>query len=216
MTGKTAGGWSIGIIEALTGRERARMVNGVVSSRTAVEPLTNYFVARVQRDFSRGGAGFLTTAVNRRLDTAELTDLLPSRAFVFGGDAFYFFDRAKDWVVTGKMSGSRVSGSRSRDRGDAARATALLPAPGRAARVIRSAPHVVERLCGTRQSQPQQRSMAGECRTVGCEPRVRIERPWLSRHWRSRRRSRGVAVAQAGLPIGGRESAARGSRAHGR
>lgn len=111
LTGKTARGWSIGVIEAVTGRERARVVNGLVSSRAAVEPLTNYFVARVQRDFARGGAGLLTTAVNRALETPELKDLLPARAVVFGGDAHFFFDRARDWVVTGKLSGSRVSGS---------------------------------------------------------------------------------------------------------
>ncbi len=112
LTGKTAGGWSIGLIEALTGRERARVFNESVASRRAVEPLTNYLIARVQRDFARGGAGVLATSVNRKLETDELRDLLPSRAVVFGGDAYYFFDRKKDWVVTGKLSGSRVSGSR--------------------------------------------------------------------------------------------------------
>ena len=111
LTGKTAGGWSIGLIEALTGRERASVHNGSLSSRRAVEPLTNYVIARVRRDFNRGGAGMLATAVNRKLETAELRDLLPSRAVVIGGDAYYFFDRNKDWVVTGKLSGSRVSGS---------------------------------------------------------------------------------------------------------
>jgi hypothetical protein len=111
LTGKTAGGWSIGIIEALTGRERARVIAGSIASRRPVEPLTNYFVARVQRDFTRGGAGVLTTAVNRQLETPDLSDLLTRRAFVFGGDAHFFFDRARDWVVTGKLSGSRVSGS---------------------------------------------------------------------------------------------------------
>ena len=111
ITGKTSRGWSVGIIDAVTDGERARVINGSVRSLSPVEPRTNYFVARVQREFNRGGAGFLTTAVNRRLETPELADLLASRAFVFGGDAYYFFDRAKDWVVTGKMSGSRVSGS---------------------------------------------------------------------------------------------------------
>jgi len=111
LTGKTANGWTIGVLEALTGMEKARVTTGVVRTRAEVEPRTNYFVARLLRDFGRGGAGFLTTSVLRDLQTPELRDQLSRRAFVFGGDAFYFFDRKKAWVVTGKMSGSRLSGS---------------------------------------------------------------------------------------------------------
>jgi hypothetical protein len=111
LTGKTANDWSIGIIEAVTARERARHVTGSLSDRTLVEPATNYFVARVQREFARGGVGFLTTSVLRDLDTPLLNDELTRRAFVFGGDAYYFLDSKKDWVVTGEMSASHVAGS---------------------------------------------------------------------------------------------------------
>src|SRR5258706_8547878 len=111
VTGKTANGWSLGVLNAVTGRGRARTVTGAVRGKTEVEPLTNYFVARLQHDFSRGGAGFLTTSVARSLDTPQLKDKLASRASVFGADAFYFFDHRHDWVVTGKLSGSRVTGS---------------------------------------------------------------------------------------------------------
>ena len=62
LTGKTAKGWSIGIIEAVTARERARARDGI---RRAIarwsSRLTNYFVGALQREFSRGGVGFLTT-----------------------------------------------------------------------------------------------------------------------------------------------------------
>ena len=111
LTGKTSNGWSIGLIDAVTARERARHVTGPTLNRTPVEPTTNYFVARVQREFARGGAGFLTTSVVRDLDTTLLKDELTSRAFVFGGDAYYFLDSKKDWVLTGEMSGSHVRGS---------------------------------------------------------------------------------------------------------
>ena len=111
VTGKTANGWSIGIIDAITDSEHARTLTGSVHGTTEVEPLTNYFTARLQRDFDRGGAGVLATSVVRHLDTPLLKDTLTSRASVFGGDAFYFFDRKHEWVVTGKLSGSRVSGS---------------------------------------------------------------------------------------------------------
>jgi hypothetical protein len=111
VTGKTSNGWSIGLIEAVTALERARHMTGSALDRTVVEPATNYFVARVQREFTRGGAGFLTTSVVRDLDTALLKDELTSRAFVFGGDAYYFLDTKKDWVLTGELSGSHVRGS---------------------------------------------------------------------------------------------------------
>ena len=111
VSGKTSNGWSIGIIDAVTSRERARHAVGVARGRTWVEPTANYFVGRVQRDFSRGGAGFLTTSVIRDLDTTSLRDSLARTAVVFGGDAYYFFDAKKDWVLTGEMAGSHVGGS---------------------------------------------------------------------------------------------------------
>jgi len=111
LTGKTANEWSIGIVEAVTARERSHHVTGSVRDRTLVEPATNYFVARVQREFARGGVGFLTTSVLRDLETTLLKDELTSRAFAFGGDAYYFLDSKKDWVLTGKMSASHVQGS---------------------------------------------------------------------------------------------------------
>ncbi len=112
LTGKTSGGWNIGLLEAVTGRETARTTLGEVSEATDVEPFTNYAVARVQRELGRrGGAGFMTTAVNRRLDTPLLKDSLVGEAYVFGTDAYVFLDRDRDWVVTGKISGSHVSGT---------------------------------------------------------------------------------------------------------
>src|SRR5262245_32827952 len=111
MTGKTARGWSIGLLEAVTDREEAPAVIGRVRTRVDVEPLTNYLVARLRRDIGRrAGAGFITTAVNRRLDSFELRNGLTSQAYVGGVDGYYFFSDKLDWVVTGKMSGSYVHG----------------------------------------------------------------------------------------------------------
>ena len=94
----------------------SRHATGSMRDRTLVEPATNYFVARLQRDFTRGGAGFLTTSVLRDLDTALLKDTLPNRAFVFGGDAYYFFDSNKDWVVTGSWPPAMSAEARRRSR----------------------------------------------------------------------------------------------------
>jgi hypothetical protein len=95
----------------VTGREQARVMTSGVSRLTDVEPLSNYTAARVLREFDRGGIGLLATSVRRRLDTPALQTAHVRRAEVIGGDGYYFFDRDKDWVVTGKLSASRVAGS---------------------------------------------------------------------------------------------------------
>ena len=77
-------------------RQRGRQAGpGGHDGRMRVEPLTNYFVGRVRKDFSRGGAGLLATSVNRDLDTPLLTGLLTRQALVVGGDGYFFFDRRR-------------------------------------------------------------------------------------------------------------------------
>jgi hypothetical protein len=111
LSGKLRGGWSIGLLEAVTGREDARVRAGTLNSRTAVEPLTNYLVARVKRDGRRAGAGLIATAVHRRLDVPNLQDNLAAHAFVGGVDGYYFLGDGLNWVIAGKLAGSRIDGS---------------------------------------------------------------------------------------------------------
>jgi hypothetical protein len=111
LTGKTAGGWSIGVLDAYTGAASARLSDGVHEWREEAEPRTNYLVARVKRDLPRAGYGVLMTGVERNLRTPELGDLLVSRAYVAGGDGYVFLDAARTWVMTGGLAASRVSGS---------------------------------------------------------------------------------------------------------
>ena len=70
LTGRTPSGWSIGVLNALTNHEEAPVAlpDSARAVRT-VEPLTNYFVGRVAKDF-RGGATVLKimgTSVRRDL-----------------------------------------------------------------------------------------------------------------------------------------------------
>jgi hypothetical protein len=111
LTGKTSNGWSVGFLEAVTDRETARTRSGEIVGRTEVEPLTNYAVARAQRELGpRGAAGFMATSVIRKLDTPLFRSDLVDQAHVFGTDAYVFLDGHREWVVTGKISGSRVNG----------------------------------------------------------------------------------------------------------
>ena len=72
IVGRTEGGTSFGIVEAVTTPEYAqieRTVNGKkVQSGHLIEPLTNYFVGRMKQDILKGNSnvGLITTVVNRR------------------------------------------------------------------------------------------------------------------------------------------------------
>jgi Domain of unknown function (DUF5916)/Carbohydrate family 9 binding domain-like len=113
LTGRTKNGWTVGALEAVTGREFAHVSDGLSSGKIEVEPLTNYFVARTRRELGRRAAiGFLATAVNRKLRPPDLEGLLVDQAYVGGVDGHVFIDPARDWVVSGGIAGSTVSGSR--------------------------------------------------------------------------------------------------------
>jgi hypothetical protein len=90
VTGRTKNGISVGVLDALTDRERATFrPSGTTTDATAeVEPLANYFVGRLRKDF-RGGStrlGTITTLVNRDLTTPDETARLRSNAQAFGVD----------------------------------------------------------------------------------------------------------------------------------
>jgi Domain of unknown function (DUF5916)/Carbohydrate family 9 binding domain-like len=114
LTGKTRRGWNVGLLEAVTGRERAETVTGGMSATPEVEPLSNYLVVRAQREFGkRVGLGALATAVDRDLSDPALRDELPGHAYVAGVDGHYFLDQKRDWVINGRLSGSDLRGSTS-------------------------------------------------------------------------------------------------------
>jgi hypothetical protein len=112
LTGKTRSGWSVNFLEAATSREFARVENAGAGSKVEVEPLTSYLAVRAHRDVGqRAGVGVLATAVLRDLADPALAAWLVHDAVVVGGDAHWFLNKKRDWVVTGSFSGSRVSGS---------------------------------------------------------------------------------------------------------
>ncbi|MEW5981396.1 MAG: DUF5916 domain-containing protein [Acidobacteriota bacterium] len=112
VTGKIGNGWSLGVLEAVTAREYAAVRTDGIDGRVAVEPLTNYFVGRLVREGTMGGLGVMSTAVFRQLDDPVLAERLPERALVVGLDGYRFFDRKREWLLTGQVSTSRVQGSR--------------------------------------------------------------------------------------------------------
>jgi hypothetical protein len=111
VTGKIAGGWSVGILEAVTQRESARLADGPARHAQEIEPFTSYFVGRAHREMSRGGVGVMATSVLRNLREPALRDFLAGHAWVGGVDGYVFLDKKKDWVVTGRVAASRLEGS---------------------------------------------------------------------------------------------------------
>jgi hypothetical protein len=113
ITGRTANGWSMGVLDALSAREVVPWVSADgTEDRAEVEPLTNYFAGRVRRDLNEGARAFglIATAVNRDLRTELLDSRLRSSAYTAGVDGrLEWANRA--WGVGGKISGSLVQGS---------------------------------------------------------------------------------------------------------
>jgi hypothetical protein len=111
LTGKTRSGLSVGLLESVTSRETASVYSGGLFQNQAVEPLTNYFGLRLQKDYSEGSTiiGGMMTAVNRNLKDETLSFLHDS-AYT-GGLDFYHAWRNKTYFVSLKTIFSRVHGS---------------------------------------------------------------------------------------------------------
>lgn len=112
LTGKTAGGWSIGVLEAVTAAERARFITEARENGEAVvEPLTNWFVGRVRRDFRNGQSsiGVLGTAVNRDLSEDYFVQRLRGSAYSAGID-FQHQWANRSWSLSGFLAASTVAG----------------------------------------------------------------------------------------------------------
>jgi hypothetical protein len=113
LTGRTQSGWSVGLLQALTAEEVAPWTSTAGGTyENVVEPLTNYTVGRVLRDFRAGQSqvGVLGTAMSRRLGNTGLDHLLRSGAYTGGIDATHEFLN-RTWSLEGSFSFSHVLGS---------------------------------------------------------------------------------------------------------
>ncbi len=111
FSGKTAGGWSIGVLESVTAQKDAVIDNNGERRKEVVEPLTNYFVGRLQKDFNeqKTFVGGIFTATNRDRLTENI-DFLHRSAYS-GGLDFKHQWNDRDWYLGGNVIFSRVSGS---------------------------------------------------------------------------------------------------------
>jgi hypothetical protein len=111
FSGKTQNGWSIGVLESVTSNEFAEVqqTNGETREEI-VEPLTNYFVTRAQKDFNERNSftGGIFTATNRNLD-GNFSEL--HTAAYTGGLDFQHNWHNRDYYINGNTIMSYVVGS---------------------------------------------------------------------------------------------------------
>ena len=112
VTGKR-GPWTIGVLDALTAREQARVVDHDGAFGDApVEPRTNYFAGRVRRDLRDGQTvvGAMAAGTARDLEDDVFRPSLSSRAGFAGVDFEHAWNR-RDYFLSGYAAASRVDGS---------------------------------------------------------------------------------------------------------
>jgi hypothetical protein len=112
LTGKTKNGLSVGFVEAVTAEEKAEIDTIGGRKYDTVEPLTNYFVGRVQKDINNGKTiiGGMITGTNRNLD-ANLATFMHKAAYTGGIDFTQYF-KDKNWMFNLNTAFSTVEGSR--------------------------------------------------------------------------------------------------------
>ncbi len=109
FSGKTKNGVSIGILESVTQREMASIDYNGQRRQELVEPLTNYFVGRLQKDIKAGNTvlGGIITSVNR---ANGLQNSLHRNAFTGGLDFLHYWNN-RTWYVRGNLVFSHVQGT---------------------------------------------------------------------------------------------------------
>src|SRR6185295_4923398 len=79
LTGRV-GGYSVGVMTALTQQEYGTVLDATGRYERAVEPITSYTLARLRREFSNQSAyGLMMTATNR--GTNDATAIVPDRSY---------------------------------------------------------------------------------------------------------------------------------------
>ncbi len=111
ISGKSANGLAVGVLQSLTANENAQLYSGGKQSNIRVEPLTSYTVARVQQDFNKGTTvlGGIVTSTNRFINNPYLNFL--NRNSFTGGIDFLTQWNDKEFFLDTKLIGSSINGS---------------------------------------------------------------------------------------------------------
>jgi len=111
VSGKTAKGLSVGILQSLTANEKARLNTGGKESDLSIEPLSNYFITRIQQDFDEGNSvvgGIFTTA--KKFINDRHLEFMNRGAYTGGVDLIHQWNN-KEFFVDAKFVGSYIKGT---------------------------------------------------------------------------------------------------------
>jgi hypothetical protein len=111
ITGRTAKGFTVGLLNAVTGQANARVQTPTGDrGKQEVEPLANYFIGRLKRDFMNGNlvVGGVVSGVARKVDN-DFAPRLAKHAEMYGNDVYYTWnDRMFSFRAQGALT--NVSG----------------------------------------------------------------------------------------------------------
>jgi hypothetical protein len=111
LSGRTANGLSLGILQSITTEERATIyTENKVHQEQTVEPLASYLVGRIQKEYNSGNtvAGAMLTATNRQISEDHLK-FLPKAAYA-GGIDFLHYWQDKTYYTKLKAIMSQIQG----------------------------------------------------------------------------------------------------------
>lgn len=112
LTGKTKKGLSVAVLESVTSKEEAEIDHLGERRKETVEPFTNYFLGRVQKDYDKGNTiiGGMFTATNRKILSDNL-NFLPTSAYT-GGIDFSHSWKKKTYTLMAKANFSHITGTK--------------------------------------------------------------------------------------------------------
>jgi hypothetical protein len=120
ITGRTRGGYQMGFLDAVTRAEDADIAfdDGRPGIAREVEPLTNYFVGRVRRNFAagRGFLGAIATSTVRRFTYDSLRLTMPGHSEAVGVDWERWW-KNRTYRIMSNVAVSNVTGERDVIRG---------------------------------------------------------------------------------------------------
>lgn len=112
LTGTNRHGVTLGVVQSVTARSSAKVTRNGLEDVEVVEPLTNYTVARVQKNWKGNSLlGGMITSVNRALDQPYLEDFMVRNAFTAGIDFTQYFQN-RLYYIDAKGMFSSLNGSK--------------------------------------------------------------------------------------------------------
>jgi hypothetical protein len=119
LTGKTSKGLSVGFVDAMTSQEMAEIDTVGGKKLQSVEPFTNYFIGRVQKDLKEGNTliGGILTSTTRVFNTdlatmnSSLEETMHKTAYTGGIDFTQYFKK-KSWMFSLNTAFSQVNGTK--------------------------------------------------------------------------------------------------------